>query len=127
MELMKLLKYWTLPLETVSEGNLFEHWTKSNARHKKQKKMIKHYLSELSCYANKQITVKLIRISPRKLDKHDNLRMAFKFCVDEIANIIYPGLKAGRADDNALIEWDYAQEKGKPKEKGMRVEVYERK
>lgn len=154
---MNLLKSWTVPIETVSEGNLFEHWTKANARHKKQKKMIKHYLSELSCYANKPITVKLIRISPRKLDLDENLRMAFKWIKDQISEIIYPektivnpesikraqeknielikeGKKpkriirrvSGRADDSDLIEWDYDQEKGKPKEKGMRVEVYER-
>lgn len=121
---MTLLKSWTLPIVTVSEGNLFEHWTKSNARHKRQKKDINHYLSELSAYKNKKITVKLIRIASRKLDAHDNLRMSFKFVVDAIADILNPGKAAGRADDTDLIEWQYDQEKGKPKEKAIRVEIY---
>ena len=122
---MTLLKSYTLPIETVSEGNLFEHWTKANKRHSNQKALIKLYLRELSSYRNKSITVKLVRISPRKLDAHDNLRMAFKFCVDAIADLLNPGLEAGRADDSELITWDYGQEKGKPKQKAMRVEVYE--
>ena len=153
---MNLLKSWTLPLETVSEGNLFEHWTKAGARHKRQKKFIKDKLSEISVYANRQITIKFIRISPRFLDADENLRMAFKWIKDQISEIIYPektivdpesikraqeknielikdGKKpkriirkvSGRADDTAMIKWDYGQEKGKPKEKAMRVEIYQ--
>lgn len=123
---MTLLKSWTFPLETVSEGNLFEHYHKANARHKMQKKFIKDNMRAISIYANQPITIKLIRISPRKLDEHDNLRFAFKFIVDAIADLLSPGKEAGQADNNPLIKWDYGQEKGKPKQKGIRVEVYER-
>jgi len=119
-----LIKSWTLPIETVSEGNLFENYHKANGRHRKQKKDIKDNLSEISSFKDQKITVKLIRISPRSLDKHDNLPMAFKFIVDAIADLLNPGKKAGRADDSELITWKYDQEKGKPKEKGIRVEVY---
>jgi len=119
-----LIKSYTLPIVTVSEGNLFEHWTKANARHKRQKKDINHYLSEISAYKDKKIVVKLVRIASRKLDAHDNLRMSFKFVVDAIADILNPGKAAGRADDSDLIEWQYGQEKGKPKEKAIRVEIY---
>ena len=121
-----LIKSWTLPIVTVSEGNLFEHWTKSNARHKRQKKCIKDNLSELSAYKNKKITVKLVRIASRKLDTGDNLNYSFKWIRDSIADLIYPGLKAGRADDTDLIEWQYDQEKGRPKEKAIRIEIYEK-
>lgn len=153
---MILIKSWTLPIETVSEGNLFEHWTKASARHKKQKNLIKLYLKEISTFKDKKITVKLIRISPRKLDADENLRMAFKWIKDQISELIYPektivdpkaidrtiqknielakeGKKlkrvvrcvSGRADDTHLIKWEYDQEKGKPKEKAIRVEIYE--
>lgn len=153
---MKLLESHTLDLETVSEGNLFEHYFKANARHKKQKKFIKDNLSHLIIvYENKTITIKLIRISPRKLDADENLRMAFKWIKDQISECIYPeksivnpeSIKraqeknielikdgknpkriikkvSGRADDTNLITWEYGQEKGKPKEKKIRVEVY---
>ncbi len=122
---MNLIKSWTLPIQTVSEGNLFEHWHKAAKRHTQQKMLIKLYLKEISAFKDKKITVKLTRISPRRLDSHDNLPMAFKFVGDAISELIYPGLKAGRADDSDLIDWSYAQEKGRPKEKAMRVEVYE--
>jgi len=153
---MNLLKSWTVPIETVSEGNLFEHWTKSSARHKHHKKFIRDNLSEISCFRDIPITIKFIRISPRFLDADENLRMAFKWIKDQISELIYPektivdpesikraqeknlelikdGKKpkriirkiSGRADDTNMIKWDYGQEKGKPKEKGMRVEVYE--
>jgi hypothetical protein len=121
---MNLLKSWTVPIETVSEGNLFEHWHKSAKRHKKQKNLVNIYLKELSAFKDRKIIVKLIRISPRTLDKHDNLPMAFKFVVDAIADLLNPGKKAGRADDSDLITWEYGQEKGKPK--GIRVEIYEK-
>lgn len=121
---MGLIKSYTLPIVTVSEGNAHEHWRVSHARHKKQKQLVNHYLSELSVYKGKAITVKLIRISSGKLDAHDNLRMSQKFVVDAIADILNPGKAAGRADDTDLIQWEYDQEKGKPKEKGIRVEIY---
>lgn len=121
-----LIKSYTLPIVTVSEGNLFEHWRVSHKRHKQQKQDVNHYLSELSAYKDKKITVKLIRIASRKLDAHDNLRMSLKFVVDAIADILNPGKAAGRADDSDLIEWQYDQEKGKPKEKAIRVEIYAR-
>lgn len=121
---MGLIKSYTLPIITVSEGNAHEHWRISHARHKKQKQIINHYLSELSSYKNKKIVVKLVRIASRRLDVGDNLNYSFKWIRDSIANIIYPGLKAGRADDTDLIHWEYDQEKGKPKEKAIRVEIY---
>lgn len=123
---MNLLKSWNLEIETVSEGNLFEHYHKANARHRKQKNHIKDNLNEICSFMNKPITIRLIRISPRSLDAHDNLRMAFKFIVDAIADLLNPGKRAGRADDSQLIKWDYGQEKGKPKQKGIRVEIYAR-
>jgi hypothetical protein len=33
-------------------------------------------------------------------------------------------LKVGRADDNENISWIYWQEKGKPKEYALRVEIW---
>lgn len=122
---MNLLKSWEIPIEVVSEANISEHWSKSSKRHKNQKRFVRYFLSNISVYSNLPITIKLIRISPRMLDEHDNLRTAFKYVVDAIADLIYPGKKAGRADDTKLITWEYAQEKGK--EKSIRIEIYESK
>jgi len=122
-----MINSWALPIETVSEGNQREHWHKAARRHTKQKDLINLFLKkDLPLYINKKITVKLIRISPRMLDEHDNLRFSFKWIVDAVANLLNPGLKAGRADDSDLITWEYDQEKGKPKEKAIRIEIYGR-
>jgi hypothetical protein len=120
-----LFKSIPCPIETVSEANKHEHWTVSAKRHKQQKTLSKVYFNKLSAFKDKMIVVKLIRVSPRKLDKDENLPMAFKWVKDAIADLIYPGQQAGRADDTDLIKWEYAQEKGLPKAKPMmRIEVY---
>ena len=54
------------------------------------------------------IVVQLHRIGRRKLDEHDNLRMAFKAIVDGIA------ARLGRSDCDPYFTWAYSQEIGKP-------------
>jgi hypothetical protein len=98
----------------------------SYKRHKKQKKHVAYYMSQLSLYRDMPLIIKLIRISPRKLDSDDNLPMAFKWVKDAIADILIPGKQAGRADDSPLFKWEYDQEKGEVKENSIRVEIYER-
>jgi len=122
---MQLIETHTLEIHIVSEGNSHEYWRRAYNRHVTQKLLIKAGLPYIFMYKNIPILIKLIRISPRKLDEHDNLPFAFKYIVDAIADLIYPGQKAGRADDTDLIQWEYAQEKGENGYKGMRVEVYE--
>jgi hypothetical protein len=82
---------------------------------------IKYYLSEISIYKDIPLTIKLTRISSRKLDVHDNLPMSFKYVVDAIANLLNPGKSSGRADDSEKLKWEYGHEKG---ESGIRVEIY---
>lgn len=121
-----LLRSWTIdPFHTQSEANTHEHWTKSSKRHKTQKILIKKHLSAISLYKNENIVIYIWRISSRKLDKEDNLPMSMKWVKDAIADLIYPGQQAGRADDTNMIEWKYGQEKGKVKQKAIRVEVYD--
>jgi hypothetical protein len=121
-----LLNTFTLdPFVTVSEANVCEHWRASYRRHRAQKFEIKFCLKALNQYTDQYIKIKLIRISPYKLDKDENLPMAFKYIKDAIAEIIYPGLAPGRADDTELIAWEYDQEKGKVRQKAIRIEIYE--
>lgn len=123
---MKLIKSWDIPIITVSEANMYENPYVANRRHKVQKKRIHLFMNDIKknndIYKDKQLTVKLTRFSTRKLDEHDNLRMAFKYIVDAIADLIYPGKALGRADDSKLLEWKYAQEKGKNK---IKIEIFE--
>lgn len=121
-----LLISFTLPIQVVSEANQFEHWIEAQKRHKGQKRSVNYLLKDLSLYRDMPLAIKLIRISPRKLDSEDNLPMAFKWIKDAIADILIPGKAAGRADDSKLLKWEFGQEKGQVREKAIRVEVYER-
>lgn len=62
--------------------------------------------------------VKLVRVAPRELDGHDNLRAAFKHVVDEITALL--GLSNDR---DARVIWNYTQERGGVREYGIRIVV----
>lgn len=125
---------WELPLKTVSESNISEHWTRSSKRHRRQQ----FYIRQLFKHEVRQIPipciVKLIRLNSRFLDEDDNLRMAFKWIKDEVSECIFPNknstyvdkkgkvrLIKGRADDTPLIQWQYSQEKNSIM--GIRIEI----
>ena len=61
--------------------------------------------------------VTLVRCSAGTLDAHDNLRSSLKSVVDGIA------AKAGVPDNDARIEWRYAQEKCKRGTWAVKVRV----
>lgn len=125
---------WELPLKTVSESNISEHWTKASKRHRQQQ----HFIRLLFAKESKEIplpcNVKLIRLATRFLDKDDNLPMSFKWIKDEISECLFPEKRAhyidrngwarpikGRADDSPMVTWQYDQEKSKIL--GIRIEI----
>jgi hypothetical protein len=108
-----------IPLRTVSEGNVREHWAVSAGRHKRQKEAVREYWLAHGVKARPPCTVRLTRMSARMLDD-DNLRMALKWIRDAVAECLVPGLAVGRADDSHGIAWQYAQVKGKM---GVVIEV----
>jgi hypothetical protein len=112
----------TLPIRIRSEANLHEHWRKHHARHKLQKMLIESAFRNAKPNLNLPIIVTMTRIAPRAIDD-DNLAYSLKHCRDVIANIIIPGLAMGRADADPRIKWEYGQEKGIPKEYGLKIEV----
>jgi len=113
----------TLPIRIQSEANLSEHRMKKYTRLKKQKGIVQLVLK--NCGIKPPCKVIMTRISPRELDEHDNLRSALKHIVDVIADILVPGLKAGRADGDKQIEWAYAQRKGLAKEFALEIHLEE--
>ena len=110
-------------IKTVSESNTHEHWAVSNHRHKLQKRQIQWWWLSLQEKPSLPCSVKLTRIAPRMLDSHDNLPTSLKWITDSIADKMCPGLKAGRADDDARIRWVYDQQKGQPKEYAVLIEI----
>jgi len=110
-------------MRIVSESNCNQNYWKKSARHKVQKSNTKAYFLKERPKIDLPCIIRLTRIAPRSLDSHDNLPTSFKWIVDSLADCIIPGLKAGRADDCKQINWIYNQEKGKPKEYAVRIEI----
>jgi hypothetical protein len=127
---MSLLKAWILPIDTISEANCSDHWTKKHARRKKQAREIDRAFREDKPFIPLPCIVRLTRIAPRTLDKEDNLPMAFKALKDRIAFYL-TGLDKGRGDSDPRITWQYDQEKGHvltvlgKKSRGVKVEFFQ--
>lgn len=119
----------TSGIKTVSESNRREHWGSRAARVKKQRNAAHaavraigfiQYLESIvtgkvQCPVTFEIT--LTRIAPRKLDD-DNLRGALKAVRDGVADAL------GFVDDSDdALTWKYGQEKGRPREYAVRIDV----
>ena len=122
---MKILKL-SIPMKTVSEANSSEHWTAKHKRHRTQKTWIKFAFLKEKTEISLPCKITVIRIAPRFLDEHDNLRTSLKFIVDAISENITGIKQAGRADDIEGIEWAYDQRKGKPKEYLVEIIIEEK-
>ena len=110
----------TAPIATVSETNRREHWSQRHKRRKAQRQVAHQYLNlTITPPPEPPIVVTLTRISPRGLDC-DNLRGALKGTRDGVADWL------GIDDGDSRIEWRYGQERGKPKEKAVRIEIQEK-
>lgn len=105
--------------------NKYEHWRKAYKRHQTQKTLVALSMrsANLSIDDGSSITIRLVRISPRRLDD-DNLPPAFKWIRDSIADYLKPGLRPGRADDDIRFTWVYDQVKGKPGEQAIQIEIH---
>ncbi|HUW35466.1 MAG TPA: hypothetical protein VM223_27970 [Planctomycetota bacterium] len=122
----------TLPIRTVSEANKREHWAVTARRVKEQRstarllttvaldqrRLVKIEGDDVVMTLPERFTLKLIRIAPCKLDS-GNLEVSFKGVQDGIADAI------GIDDGDERITWQYAQERGQPKQYAVRVEIEE--
>jgi hypothetical protein len=105
-----------LPIATVSLANMRDHWRTTAARakiHRQQAHLMTGPLKSLILPA----TIRLVRVSPRLLDD-DNLRGALKSVRDGIAD------RLGIDDRDPRVTWEYDQEKGKPKEKAVKLTAW---
>ena len=106
-----------VPLKIVSVANLREHWGQKAARAKLHRSHTALALraSTALCVPLPGV-VRLVRIAPRKLDD-DNLSSALKACRDGVADWL------GINDNDPRVRWEYGQERGKPGEHGLRIEL----
>lgn len=124
IETLSLVSSLELPIRTVSEANTREHWTKSRKRRTAQRQAVLYALSSLQLEL--PLLVHLVRISPRKLDEHDNLKISFKYIVDAIADHLLPSRRRGIADSDPRLEWRYSQEPGGVKEYAIKILFFKR-
>jgi hypothetical protein len=110
-----------LPLQTVSEANCFEHWTKKHERHRLQQRTVALALKPHRDKFKLPCLIKFTRFAPRELDQDDNLPMSFKYITDAVCAIITGNYTPGRADGDKRISKKYDQIKSQ--EYGIRIEV----
>lgn len=110
-----------IPLKIESTLNKREHWAR-RAKLAKAQRDAAHYgligllpTGESSLYRRMAKVVKLTRIAPRELDT-DNLAGGFKSVRDGVADWL------GINDNDPRVTWQYAQERGKPKQYACRIE-----
>lgn len=116
-----------LPFRIQSTANLREHWAEKAARVKRQREStalmcrVELHRQRVSGVLGFQrvdrLVVRLLRVAPLELDD-DNLAAALKACRDGVADAL------GVNDRDPRVTWVCDQEKGKPKEYAVRVEVY---
>lgn len=101
-----------LPLRVESEPNTRGHWRGKAARVKAQRAAMIALPSSLPI----PCIVTMTRIAPRALDD-DNLQGAFKAVRDGIAD------RLGIDDRDPRVRWLYSQERGRPREYAVRIQV----
>jgi len=108
-----------LPVRTRSEANLRGHWGKRARRAKKQREAARLLIraARIAIPKSGSVAITLTRIAPRALDT-DNLASGLKAVRDGVADAL------GVDDGSARIEWRYAQERGKPGEYAVKVQIH---
>jgi hypothetical protein len=106
-----------IPIRTVSETNVREHWRARHSRRKRQRATALYCAQSFLGKPSLPCEITLIRIAPRKLDGHDNLRSSLKATADAIADWL------GTKDNDPRVAWLYDQRKGEPRTYGVRVNV----
>lgn len=104
-----------LPVHTVSEANIREHWAVRARRTKAQRQSAYYLLRKYKGLGrSKRLTITITRIGARRMDP-DNLANSSKHVQDGIADAL------GIDDGSERIEWRYRQEIGKPY--AVRIEI----
>lgn len=107
-----------LAIKTVSLLNKREHWRVTAARKKAHRAQVALILRSLD-HPTLPVVCRVTRRSTGVLDSHDNLPSAFKNVIDEVAKWL------GIDDADPRVRWEYAQEKCKKGDYGIRIEFFE--
>lgn len=110
-----------IPIRLTSEANSSEHWAKSAKRHKQQRFLTAAFLKQASL-PQLPWRILLTRFSPRPFDEEDNLRTAFKYIKDAIAQFVLGG-RPGQKDSDKRLHWNYAWQQTKDAEHFITIEI----
>lgn len=107
-----------IPVRTVSEANLREHWSARARRRRRQREAVWLWLRQIEGVDGRWASarqwpswsIELVRVEPRRLDT-DNLAVALKGVRDEVARWL------GVDDGDARVRWSYAQRPPAPGER----------
>jgi hypothetical protein len=110
-----------LAIRTESEANLRENWHVKAKRVQTQRQITRvmvgqHQKDWRDDSPGVGYVITLTRIAPRPLDS-DNLARSFKAIRDGIADAL------GIDDGSKRLTWNYAQEKGPPKQYAVRIQI----
>jgi len=105
----------TIPVHTVSEANIKEHWVLKSRRAKTQRN-IAYLLTRNAGFTGFPNTITLTRCASRRLDT-DNLARSMKAIRDGIADAL------GVNDGDMRIDWRYGHEKAKRNNSSVKVEI----
>lgn len=108
-----------LDVVTKSRANEHVHWSKTAAlaaRHRLAARLMARAVFGAAIATPRCWVVRVVRVSPRKLDSHDNLGASLKAVIDGVADAL------GVDDRDSRVDFVVDQEKGKM---GVLVELYE--
>jgi len=122
---MTLLLSTTIdPFKFINFANTNAHWSKKETIKNILRWNFQHPNRTALILIQLPVVAKIVRISPRT-QNFDNFVYNCKCVRDFIADCLKPGLAPGRADDDENdIQWHYSQEKGKPKQYALRIEIW---
>jgi hypothetical protein len=113
----------TIPIKILSEANNSDHWAEKKVRKDKIREAIDQAWLSLHEKPTAPCLILIRRIAPRLLD-YDNLVYSMRSVTNKIAELILPGLAAGRADGDRRLKFEYAQQK-MAKTYELRIEIFQ--
>lgn len=115
----------SIPMQILSEKNVRDSWQVRAHRVKQQRETVTWHLRAAAAKAkfrvapDARVVVTLTRVAPYQILDSDNLAMSMSGPRDATSKWL------GRDDaDSPILEWRYAQRKGKPYAVEVRVEAY---
>lgn len=113
---------WVLPIKIDPYKPCMHHYVRSSINNSIKRCVLAYRPLE---FKELKLPCKIIitRIAPRRFD-YDNLVASFKYLTDLIADMLIPGLAAGRADGDKRLDFSYDQMSAGKKTYGVKIQIF---